>query len=87
MKVTVINMDRFHAKNSMIAGNKKAFMLATSYGDDEQTMDGLAKTFDLSLHFLNWEKAGTIYAIGCPVREMLENTKYPQQAYEMGKNL
>lgn len=80
-------MDRFHAKNAIISGNKKAIMLATSYGDDAQTMDGLDKMFDLSLRFLNWEKAGTVYATGCPVREMLENTNYPQQAYELGKSL
>lgn len=80
-------MDRFHAKNSIISGNKKAIILATSYGDDAQTMEALDKMFELSLCFLNWERAGTVYAIGCPVREMLEVTNFPQQAYELGKNL
>jgi len=80
-------MDRFHAKNAVISGNKKAIMLATSYGDDEQTMEALDKMYESNLRFLNWENAGKVYAIGCPVREVLENTKYPQQAYELGKSL
>jgi multimeric flavodoxin WrbA len=80
-------MDRFHAKNAIISENKKAIMLATAYGDDDQTMEALDKMHTSILRFLNWENAGTVYAIGCPVREVIENTNYPQQAYELGKNL
>lgn len=80
-------IDRFHAKNAIISGNKKAIMLATAYGDDDQTMEALNKMFSSSLCFLNWENAGTVYALGCPVREVIENTNYPEQAYELGKNL
>jgi multimeric flavodoxin WrbA len=80
-------MDRFHAKNTIISGNKKAIMLATSYGDDEQTMEGLDRMYELSLRYLNWESVGKVYAKGCPVREVLENTNYPQAAYELGKSL
>jgi multimeric flavodoxin WrbA len=80
-------MDRFHAKNAIISGNKKAIMLATAHGDDEQTMEALNKMFESSLRFLNWENSGTVYATGCPVREVIESTKYPQQAYELGKSL
>lgn len=80
-------IDRFHAKNSIISGNKKAIMLATAYGDDDQTMEALDKMFVSSLRFLNWENAGTVYAGGCPVREVIENTDYPKQAYELGKSL
>lgn len=80
-------IDRFHAKNAIISGNKKAIMLATAYGDDDQTMEALDKMFNSSLRFLNWENAGTVYALGCPVREVIENTNYPKQAYELGKNL
>jgi multimeric flavodoxin WrbA len=80
-------MDRFHAKNAVISGSKKAVMLATAYGYDAQTMEALDKMFASTLRFLKWENAGTVYAGGCPVREVIENTDYPQQAYELGKKL
>lgn len=80
-------IDRFHAKNAVLSGNKKAIMLATAYGDDDQTMEALDKMFNSALRFLNWENAGTVYAIGCPIREVIENTNYLQQAYDLGKNL
>ena len=80
-------MDRFHAKNSIISGSKKAILLATAYGDDDQTMEPLDKMYEASLRFLNWENAGKVYATGCPVREMLEETEFPENAYQLGKNL
>lgn len=80
-------IDRFHASNAKIAGNKKAMLLAAAYGADDWTMEGLEKMYESMLRFLAWEDAGKIMATGCPVREVLEQTDYPQQAYEMGKNL
>ncbi|WP_026881562.1 flavodoxin family protein [Clostridium akagii] len=80
-------IDRFHAKNAIFLGNKKAIMMATAYGDADWTMDGLDKTFELMLGFLNWKNAGTLYATGCPAREVIEQTDFPKKAYEMGKNI
>jgi multimeric flavodoxin WrbA len=80
-------MDRFHAKNRLISGNKKAVLLATAYGDDDNTMEALDKMFELSLRYLNWESAGKVYAIGCPVREIMETTDFPNKAYLLGKSL
>lgn len=80
-------IDRFNAKNANISGNKKAIMLATSYGDDDQTMEALDKMYESSLRFLNWENVGKVYAIGCPVREVLETTEFPEKAYQLGRNL
>ncbi len=80
-------LDRFHAKNAQLSSNKKAILMAAAYGDDETTMMGLEKTYESILCFLNWENAGTVLATGCPVREMLKQTQFPQQAYEMGRNL
>ena len=78
-------IDRFHAKNAKITGNKKAMLFATSYGTDDWTMEGLEKTYEGTLRFMNWEDAGKLFATGCPVREMLEQTDFPNQAYELGK--
>lgn len=78
-------IDRFHANNAKLAGNKKAMILATSYGADDWTMEGLEKTYESILRFLNWEDAGKLFATGCPVREVIEQSNFPTQAYELGK--
>jgi len=80
-------LDRFHAKNALLSGKKKAILMAAAYGDDDATMTGLEKTYESILGFLNWQNAGTVLATGCPVREVLEQTSYPQQAYGLGRSL
>lgn len=80
-------IDRFHANNAKLTGNKKAMLFATSYGADDWTMEGLEKTYEGILRFLNWTDAGKLFATGCPVREVLEQTDFPNEAYELGKSI
>jgi multimeric flavodoxin WrbA len=80
-------IDRFHANNAKLVGNKKAMILATSYGADDWTMEGLEKTYESILRFMNWEDAGKLFATGCPVREMIEQSNFPTQAYGLGKSI
>jgi multimeric flavodoxin WrbA len=78
-------IDRFHANNAKLKGNKKAMILATSYGADDWTMKALEKNYESILRFMNWEDAGKLFATGCPVREMIEQSNFPNKAYELGK--
>lgn len=80
-------VDRFHAKNAKLSGTKKAMLFAAAYGADDGTFEGTEKTYEAILRFLSWENAGILFAKGCPVREVIETTDYPQQAYEMGKTI
>ncbi|MCB2354586.1 flavodoxin family protein [Clostridium estertheticum] len=80
-------IDRFHANNEKLAGNKKSMLLATSYGADDWTMEALEKNYESILRFMNWNDAGKLFATGCPVREVVEQTNFPNQAYVLGKSL
>ncbi|AKN30048.1 flavodoxin [Clostridium carboxidivorans P7] len=80
-------VDRFHANNAKLSGNKKAMIFAAAYGADDGTMEGLQKTYEAILRYLNWKDTGVLFAKGCPTRESIEETGYLQQAYEMGKAL
>ncbi|WP_333652084.1 flavodoxin family protein [Lacrimispora sp.] len=79
--------DRFHANNAKLSGNKKAMLFTAAYGADDGTFEGLQKTYEAMLRFLNWQDAGILFAKGCPAKEVLETTDYPQQAYEMGRTI
>jgi Multimeric flavodoxin WrbA len=80
-------IDRFHGNNAKLRGNKKAMILSTSYGAEESTMEGLEKTYEAILRFMNWEDAGKLFATGCPIRELIEQSNFPAQAYELGKSI
>ncbi|WKV08470.1 MerR family transcriptional regulator [Thermoanaerobacterium sp. CMT5567-10] len=80
-------IDRFHANNAKLAGNKKAMFLATSYGADDWTMEAFEKNYESILRFMNWDDAGKLFATGCPVREVIEQTNFPNKAYELGKSI
>ncbi|GFZ30166.1 flavodoxin [Clostridium zeae] len=80
-------IDRFHASNDKLSGNKKAMLFAAAYGIDDGTMEGLQKTYEAILRYLNWKDAGMLLAKGCPAREVIETTDYPKLAYEMGKSI
>lgn len=80
-------IDRFHANNAKLSGNKKAMLLATSYGEDDWTMEALEKNYESILRFMNWKDAGKLFATGCPVREIIEQSDFPNQAYELGKSI
>jgi len=57
-------IDRFHASNTKIVGNKKAMLLAAAYGADDWTMEGLEKMYESMLR------------LGPPVsRERITNEK------------
>lgn len=81
-------IDRFHANNyKIINTNKKAMLLATSAAANDWTMEGLVTNYKNIIRFLGWENSGMLLATGCPVREVIEKTDFPQKAYELGKNL
>lgn len=47
-------IDRFHAKNAKITGNKKAMLFAISYDTDNWTMEGLEKSYECTRTSIYW---------------------------------
>lgn len=83
-----IVIDRFYANNMKLLGsNKKAILMATAYDADDWTMESLELHYNTIVNFMKWENAGTLLATGCATRQDIELTNYPNQAYELGKNV
>ncbi|MGN0194799.1 MAG: flavodoxin family protein [Pseudoramibacter sp.] len=80
-------IDRWHGIDKKIKGHKKAYLLATAGLNHPWTMDGIAASFTTNLKYVQWENAGMILAQNCQDRVDIENSDYPRQAYEMGKNI
>lgn len=81
-------MDRFHGINSKLRGaDKKAIMIVTAAYPEDWVFEGIIKTFETDMRYLQWKNIGTLLAYNCPSRCDIEKTNYPMSAYKMGKGL
>ncbi|MEL7635445.1 MULTISPECIES: flavodoxin family protein [Sporomusa] len=83
-----IAIDRFYANNSALRAQPKKFAVLATCGDQEDwTFDALKLHYESLGKYLNWELIGSVYAEGVYVREDIENSSYPERAYEFGSSL
>ncbi len=80
-------IDRFYANNKAIQGNKKAALLITMAGSSMESAEEPTRFFDRFCAYMEWENLGVLAAQLCWHRDDIEQTNYPKQAYEMGKQL
>lgn len=81
-------IDRFYSINYKIMGSgKKSILMATSYDNNDWTMEALVNHYETIVKYLKLEDKGIILATSCGVRDDIINSSYPKEAYEMGKNL
>lgn len=82
-------IDRFYANNAEIMANKKeCILLATSGDGKDWTMEALVNHYKTIVEkYMGWENKEILLATGCVFREDIENTDYPEKAYELGKNI
>lgn len=79
-------VDRFYSRTGSIH-NKKSFYMATAWNNDDWTMTALQHHYDRLCAYMDWQDQGRVMATGCGTRSMIEGSKFPQQAYELGKSL
>lgn len=79
-------IDRFYANDSALHKNKKTALMLTMADNSIKTADGAVASFKGMSEFLEWEIVGTVIGVDCADVSSLEKTKYPEQAYELGKN-
>ncbi len=80
-------IDRFYANDAFLHGGKKAVLMVTMADTSTETANGAAASFRGMTKYLEWEIAGTVIAVNCMTQDMIRNTVYPKQAYELGRSL
>lgn len=81
-------IDRFCAINGSIqAKNMRSALLAVAWNSDNWTFDALTSHYQTLVKYLNFDDCGMILGKGCGTPSMTARSKYPQLAYELGKNL
>ena len=79
-------VDRFYSRTSKING-KRSILMATAYNSADWTMSALVDHYDTLVRYMNWKDLGKVLAIGCGSRSLIEKSKFPDQAYNLGKSL
>lgn len=79
-------IDRFYSRTGRISG-KQSVLLAAAGSDTELTMRSLKKFYTTLSGYMRWQDRGTVLAAGCPTREAILKTTYPDAAYALGHSL
>lgn len=79
-------IDRFYSRTGRISG-KQSVLLAAAGSNTELTMRSLQKFYSTLSNYMRWHSRGTVLAPGCPTRDALIKTAYPEAAYQLGKSL
>ena len=83
-----ILVDRFCAINSSITRkHMKSALLAAAWNADSWTFEALEAHYQTLVRYLNLRDMGAVRGRGCGSPSMTKHSRYPQQAYELGRNL
>ncbi len=81
-------IDRFCAFNSSInRKNMKSALLTVAWNNDSWTFDSLESHYDTLVRYLNLNDQGRVLGRGCGTPSMTKHSRYPQEAYLLGKSL
>ena len=80
-------IDRFYAINGQIHVPKKAVLLMTYADTSAKEAQPIINHYEALLNYLGWSDAGKVIASGVWTAGDVNNTQYPKQAYELGKNI
>ena len=82
-------IDRFYAVNAQLKlqMEKKAILLTAGGGREEWIPEGIFANYHTMLRYLHWSSLGQVCALGCHVKEHLENSACLEEARKLGASL
>ena len=81
-------IDRFCSRNfSIQQKHMKSALLTVAYNADDWTFEALESHYNTLLRYLNLTDCGRVLGYGCGTPSMTKYSKYPDDAYRLGKSL
>ena len=81
-------VDRFCAYNSSLnSRHLKSALLTVAWNADDWTFDALEAHYHTLVRYINFEDMGMVLGYGCGTPSMTKRSKYPKEAYQLGRNL
>ena len=85
LKVVV---DRFCAYNSSLnSRHLKSALLTVAWNADDWTFEALEAHYKTLVRYLRFKDMGMVLGYGCGTPSMTKASKYPDQAYQLGKSM
>ncbi|MBP3870360.1 MAG: flavodoxin family protein [Faecalicoccus sp.] len=81
-------IDRFCAYNSSLnSRHLKSALLTVAWNADDWTFDALEAHYQTLVRYIHFEDCGMVLGLGCGTPGMTKQSRYPQDAYRLGRNL
>ena len=81
-------VDRFCAFNSSLnRAHLKSALLTVAWNADDWTFEALVAHYKTLVRYCNFEDVGMVLGYGCGSPSMTRQTRYPDDAYELGLSL
>ena len=81
-------IDRFCAYNSSLnSRHLKSALLAVAWNADDWTFEALTAHYRTLVRYINFTDMGMVLGHGCGTPSMTARSRYPQEAYQLGKSL
>ncbi|WP_031551452.1 flavodoxin family protein [Oribacterium sp. FC2011] len=85
MKIVV---DRFCAYNSSLSRKHlRSALLSVAWNADDWTFEALEAHYKTLVRYINFEDMGMVLGYGCGTPGMTSRSRYPKEAYELGRRL
>ncbi|MBO4909659.1 MAG: flavodoxin family protein [Lachnospiraceae bacterium] len=81
-------VDRFCAYNSSLnSKHLKSALLTVAWNADDWTFEALEAHYKTLVRYINFEDKGMILGYGCGSPTMTQRSRYPEEAYKLGRGL
>ena len=81
-------VDRFCAYNSSLnSRHLKSALLTVAWNADDWTFDALEAHYKTLVRYINFQDCGMVLGYGCGTPGMTRRSRYPQEAYQLGRSL
>ena len=81
-------VDRFCAYNSSLnSRHLRSALLTVAWNSDDWTFDALEAHYKTLVRYINFKDCGMVLGYGCGTPGMTKRSRYPQEAYQLGKDL
>ena len=81
-------VDRFCAYNgSLNRRHLKSALLTVAWNTADWTFDALEAHYKTLVRYINFEDMGMVLGYGCGSPSMTRSSKYPEQAYKLGRSI
>ncbi len=81
-------VDRFCAYNSSLGSRHlKSALLTVAWNADDWTFDALETHYNILVRYIGFKDCGRVLGYGCGTPGMTKHSRYPQEAYQLGRGL